>query len=619
MYRKKLYALLCCLSAAFFVPAALAQLPAPPTLPAGTSLLPERTLHAFVLEGVAKELATREVVDVAGQPFAQALRTLRLPPNGSFTVQLNAKTIRPVAKNDVLLARFFVRARESRDETGEARTAFVFEKAGAPYTKSLYAPIRVGSTWRQYRLPFVSRADYAPGQAQINFPVGFNPQTIEIADLSLVNYGKAVKLQDLPHTRLGYAGQEPNAPWRVQASERIEKHRKADLTIRVVDARGKPVANAQIHARMKRHAFGFGSVVNGKFLWEPESPDNRRYRETFVKLFNNAVDEGDMKWPGFEGSGKARSAKTLQWLKEHNIPLRGHVLVWPGWNWLPGKNETDIAKSPRGLRANYEAKKTRDGEAVAKAWLRERINDHIREQATYFKGRLTDWDVVNEPYTNHDLMDILGDEAMVEWFKTARAADPNAKLYLNDFGILRDDTAHQEHFYKTIQFLLDQGTPLDGIGEQSHMGSSLTPPERVLEILDRLARFNLPIQITEFDLEMPDEELQGEYLRDYMTVLFSHPAVTNVIMWGFWDGMHWKQNAPLFRRDWSLKPGGQAWIDLVFKHWWTDARGRTNAQGTHNLRGFLGDYEITVTQGAQTKTAPYTLAKNREPLTIVLN
>lgn len=51
---------------------------------------------------------------------------------------------------------------------------------------------------------------------------------------------------------------------------------------------------------------------------------------------------------------------------------------------------------------------------------------------------------------------------------------------------------------------------------------------------------------------------------------FSHPSVDAFIMWGFWDGNHWHQNAPIFNLDWSIKPSGQAYIDKVFNEWWTN-------------------------------------------------
>jgi len=61
----------------------------------------------------------------------------------------------------------------------------------------------------------------------------------------------------------------------------------------------------------------------------------------------------------------------------------------------------------------------------------------------------------------------------------------------------------------------------------------LTPPVRLLGFLDRSGKFGLPIQTTEFDSDTNDEHLQADYLRDYMKVTFSHPAVSGFVLWGF--------------------------------------------------------------------------------------
>ncbi|MDO8942927.1 MAG: hypothetical protein Q7U75_07060, partial [Desulfobacterales bacterium] len=64
------------------------------------------------------------------------------------------------------------------------------------------------------------------------------------------------------------------------------------------------------------------------------------------------------------------------------------------------------------------------------------------------------------------------------------------------------------------------------------------------------------------------------------------------LMWGFWEGRHWIPDAAMLRRDWSEKPNYQAWRDLVFKEWWTDVEGRTDARGRFTASGFLGAYQI---------------------------
>ena len=86
------------------------------------------------------------------------------------------------------------------------------------------------------------------------------------------------------------------------------------------------------------------------------------------------------------------------------------------------------------------------------------ILDHIAETTTELRGRFVDWDVINETFTNHDFMDILGRHAMVDWFKAARAGDPNAKLYINDFNIIEgEDKPHQDDYAATIKYLIDAG------------------------------------------------------------------------------------------------------------------------------------------------------------------
>jgi GH35 family endo-1,4-beta-xylanase len=207
-------------------------------------------------------------------------------------------------------------------------------------------------------------------------------------------------------------------------------------------------------------------------------------------------------------------------------------------------------------------------------------------------------------------LDILGNEVMVDWFKSAHAADPQAKLFINDYAILAGGggtTPHRDHYEKTIRLLIDKGAPLDGIGMQGHFATSLTAPEDLLKILDRFAQFKKTIWVTEYDIVLGDEALAGDYTRDFYTTLFSHPAVGGIVMWGFWDGSHWKNNAPLYRRDWSEKPAAGAYRDLVKKQWHTEQTLSSDAKGTVSLSGFLGAYEIVVTTKGQTKSAKATL------------
>jgi hypothetical protein len=109
-------------------------------------------------------------------------------------------------------------------------------------------------------------------------------------------------------------------------------------------------------------------------------------------------------------------------------------------------------------------------------------------------------------------------------------------------------------------------------------------------------------------------------MEDFLVACFSHKAVTAFQMWGFWDGDHWKKHAPIFRKDWSIRPSGKRFIDLVFKQWWTDVSGFTNSQGQYSVPGkaFKGDYAIAVRYGGQTQSVEKTLI-NDETVTVTLD
>jgi hypothetical protein len=88
--------------------------------------------------------------------------------------------------------------------------------------------------------------------------------------------------------------------------------------------------------------------------------------------------------------------------------------------------------------------------------------------------------------------------------------------------------------------------------------------------------------------------LQADYTRDFLTAMFAHESVSGVLTWGFWEKRHWIPNAAFYRADWSPRPAAQVWQDLVRKKWWTSADLTTDAKGEADIRGFLGDYDVTV-------------------------
>jgi endo-1,4-beta-xylanase len=560
-------------------------------------------IEAFSLQGKT-ERARVSAATVEGQPFTRALRVeTKEKSQNPWDVQLGLRVAQAVEAGDVILATLYMKTEASRAESAEGQTQFVMELGREPWAKSVEYPVRAAGEWKQVYVRFKAERSYGPGESQLLFRLGYEPQTILLGGVTVENFGHQLALADLPTTRLTYPGMAADAPWRQAAEQRIEKLRKRELVLKVVDKQNRPIGGAEVSLHQTKQAFGFGSAVVAQTLTRP---GNERYKELVAELFNTAVFENNLKWQplaGDWGEGWTVDAalKGAEWLAQRGIQTRGHVLVWPSFRNMP-RSAKALEKDPAKLRAA--------------------VSQHVTELATAMRGKLVHWDVLNEPFDNHDLMDMFGEDVMVDWFKLARAADPTAKLFINDYAILSGGggaTAHRDNYERVIKLLVDKGAPFDGVGMQGHFGTSLTGPEDMLKILDRYAKLGKQIWVTEYDVDIEDEELAAQFTRDFYTTLFSHPAVGGILMWGFWDGAHWHRNAPLYRQDWSEKPAGAAYRKLVLDSWRTNAAGKTDASGGYAVRAFLGHYEVKVTSGGKTKTLPLELGPESGPVTLQLD
>ncbi|HEY4234318.1 MAG TPA: endo-1,4-beta-xylanase, partial [Lacipirellulaceae bacterium] len=329
-----------------------------------------------------------------------------------------------------------------------------------------------------------------------------------------------------------YPGAESDAPWRAVAAAKIDANRKADFHIAVTDALGHALPNATVGVHMQQHEFGFGSAVQADRLASTD-PAQDIYKQKVQQLFNITTIENHLKWQpwvGDWGSAFTQSQATaaVNWLTSRGISVRGHNMVWPGKTNLPQSVNNILNQAPLS--------------AAQQQQLRDMVAAHIQDIGSRFAGQLSAWDVVNEPRANHDIMDNLpeGNGAMATWFQQARQADPHATLYLNDYDIIESggntNTANQQLYYNQIKALKDAGAPIGGIGFQGHFSqSNLTGPEQLWTIWDRFAQLGLKMQVTEFDVNTPDEALQAQYTRDMLTAAFADPNISDFLTWGFWQ------------------------------------------------------------------------------------
>jgi endo-1,4-beta-xylanase len=523
--------------------------------------------------GVGEPTLKATAFDPGRPELARAVRLESNPPADAspWTVQFGQQCTAAVRKGDAVYFRAWLRSPD------KSTIAFIYEMAAAPNTKYISQKVTLTPEWREYRFMGRAPATFAPAQSQAKFFLGYGKGTVEVADVRVENYGKAPD-SAFSETIDYWGGREHNDDWRAPALARIEQTRKGDVTIRVLDAAGKPVPGAVVHVEQKRHAFRFGTAAPAGRLVDTQNPDNLRFQQEVARLFNTVTFENDLKWASTSPATLATVDKAAQWLKDHDIELRGHCLLWGSYQHLP--------EPQRSLR----------GPALLDA-----CKQHVTDYATRMKGRVYLWDVVNEAGSNTELWDEIGWENFANAYKWAHEADPTARLCYNDYSIASEDDAYRKKVHARIQYLLDHGAPVTTLGDQAHLGTPLVRLSTALSVWDEWAKFGKDLEVTEFDLGCADDQIHADYVRDFMTAVFSQPQMQAFIMWGFWEGSHWRasDHGAMVRRDWTPRPAMLAYEDLVFKQWWTKWQGQSDAAGVAKLRAFYGKHEITAEAGGK--------------------
>jgi GH35 family endo-1,4-beta-xylanase len=555
-------------------------------IPSGGNLL--NTTTGTTYRNIGSGTLTQ--VSVTGQPFTKALRYVTGANVLNFwDNQIQFTSAAGIAANDVILIAFYARTVSTVEEEGEGAVNVIIENA-TTYDKEISTKIRIAKEWKQYFASVKSKSTWTAAQVRYAFFTGYASQTIEVADVQFLNYKNTLTLNELPVTVITYPGQAADADWRAPAEERINQIRKGITDITVYNEQGQVVKDAEVSIEMIRHKFGFGTAIPASVFI-----NNATFRNKVYELFNEVVFENDLKWQMFSSNPTNNLRRALDSLDRHQIPVRGHNVIWPSWRNLPTSLKT--------LETNPVA-------------LRVAIDKHIDEVTQFAKGRLNDWDVINEPYSEKDIMAILGNEVMADWFKRVRNNDRTVKLYLNDFDILSNggsNTKKHDSYYNLVKYIDEKGGRVDGIGFQGHFGSDLTSPAKVYSIIERFAALGKEIKITEHDINVSQRQVQAEYTRDFMTICFSHEAVKSFLFWGFWANSHWLPEGALFNSDWTIRPHGEAYKDLVFSQWWTKKTdSNTNAEGKASFDGFLGSYKYTIKSGDKVRTGTFEINNSKK-------
>ena len=397
--------------------------------------------------------------------------------------------------------------------------------------------------------------------------------------------------------------------WRTNAEARIEANRKADLALTIVDAQGKTLSGAQVHVDLRKKKFLFGAALPTRYVNGDETfsgVTTERYHELILD-FCDSVGANNAFKPRLHDWFEQTLPDFIQWAEDNELPLRGHLLMWPSGDGahLPFSDPYDISNAWATAEANPT---TANIDA-----LRDIVDFQIADWSGKYK--VTQWDVINENSDGNCLTNLLGAHCVVDWFTNAagHVVDPDAGLFVNDYNMIAGDRSISyiidkvNNFKSFIEYLQSNNAPLSGIGLQSHFGDYHVAPEEIYSRLDEFAAYGLPLVGTEFDLDkklsVSDKTMRTA---EIVTEYFSHSSVNQLLTWDL------LRDAPeaLINTNGIPNLHGLAWYYLTRMEWNTDTNLLSDASGAATVRAFKGTYDITVTYGGEEYVAALDLNSN---------
>ncbi len=381
-----------------------------------------------------------------------------------------------------------------------------------------------------------------------------------------------------------------NSNWRKEAEDRIEKYRKGNVILTVVDKNGNPIIG-DVKIEQVSNDFRFGGIISSSlFVGDKKNV----YKKAFASAYEHAGFENAYKIKHKDMAAK-RTPEIISWLERENISLRGHALAWEKDKFMP--------KELKKYVANKDSLKLMKG-----------MEDYVEYANTTYKVR--EWDVLNEPRDNHDLNDMTTQNTFVYWFNTADKyrTDKNVKFYLNENKVVSSPIKMADKnikiYYNHIKDLVEAGAPIEGIGFQTRFRQRIAP-EEIYRRLTLFEDFNLPMLGTEFEIidnnlqKFSDEE-RTEFTEEIMTIYFSHPKMLGLYFWTPFSDI----NKSMFDMDGKVKPNGEVWLKQI-KKWTTNITEKANENGVVRFRGFKGKYKVSVTINGKVKEQFFNLSEDK--------
>jgi endo-1,4-beta-xylanase len=275
-----------------------------------------------------------------------------------------------------------------------------------------------------------------------------------------------------------------------------------------------------------------GKLFFGSATDNPELSDTA-YTSILGSEWGSITPGNSQKWDTTEPSNGTFNFgpgdTVVNFAKAHNEVVRGHNLVWhsqlPGWVSSLPTNQVQAA-----------------------------METHITTEVNHYKGQVYSWDVVNEPfnddgtYRTDAFYNAMGTGYIADALRTARAADPNAKLYLNDYN-LEGSGAKADAMFNLVSSLKSQGVPIDAVGFEGHLATQYGFPSGLQANLQRFANLGVDVAITELDVRMPlpetaaQDATQTTYYTNVVNACLAVSRCVSITVWDFTDKYSWVPGA----------------------------------------------------------------------------
>lgn len=334
-----------------------------------------------------------------------------------------------------------------------------------------------------------------------------------------------------------------------------------------ITAAQTPSAPQTLREAAQTHHLLMGAAVDSHSLSEP------LYASTLAAEYSQLEPDNQMKFglvhPGPTTYSYAGADALVAFAKAHQMAVRGHNLVWhdevPAWVTSPAVPWTPAA-------------------------LNKVLREHIANVVGHYKGEVFAWDVVNEPFNDNGTMRSTvwydkpgigfagqGTKSIEQALVWAHAADPAAKLFVNEYGA-EVMNKKSDAVYAMAKDFVKRGVPLAGIGLQLHVAPDFDQPatlDSLRKNIRRLAALGLEVQFTEVDVRLANHSagslaLEGQTYKDLLAVCLHQPACTAFQTWGFTDKHSWIPGeyhgygwALPFDRDYKKKPAYDAMLKTL--------------------------------------------------------